>query len=116
MIDEILRGAGQPSINIELVDDWGHAARAALDAMEVPERTAWIQLLLHARTATTAKPSSKWLATARERVAALGEERFRAIALQWLGFWDTAPPVEGMRGIGWGRVPSSILATENTPL
>ncbi|WP_211291247.1 DUF4132 domain-containing protein [Kineococcus xinjiangensis] len=74
----------------------------------------WWDLLVHASTATAAKPSQKWDRGAAALVAVVGAERFRATLLRWLapagGGWapgdDGGRPVEPhnvtvLRGLLW---------------
>jgi len=67
LLDRLLEAGTPPPV--EAVDDWGYAARDALRALEEPRRSAWTRLLLHARDATGARPSARWLQSARPLVA-----------------------------------------------
>src|SRR5207247_10443075 len=78
---------------IEAVDDWGYAARAALDGMADAERPAWIGVLAYAREASAARPSGRWLKAAAPLVARVGEEAFADRLGQWLDLLGSGPTV-----------------------
>lgn len=98
---------------LERHDDWGSAARRSLDVMSEPERELWLEVLRHAETLRSDPPSDAWLARARERVVALGDDRFRARAMEWLGLLDL-PPSHGVHRDPSGRtVASGLIAKTN---
>ncbi|HEX2643469.1 MAG TPA: DUF4132 domain-containing protein [Thermoanaerobaculia bacterium] len=59
---------------------WTDFLLARFQALPRAVTLLWRDLLRHLRTATTAKPSEKWLRTAVERVNHAGVEDFRSIA------------------------------------
>jgi hypothetical protein len=83
-------------------DCWADAARADLAKMEPDQRGQWVKLLAHALTATQAKPPKKWLGSAKELVAEIGEEKFKRRVLEW--FPLVAEISERERALtGWDR-------------
>jgi hypothetical protein len=103
---------------IDRDDDWGAAAIAALGGLG--DRPAgWDELLAHAGTATASKPAKKWLATAGERIEALGEDEFRSLAATLLGALDAPASGEMRRGAGIGalagldHVPKAVPTERN---
>jgi hypothetical protein len=58
---------------------WTNRLRAAQEGMDAATRTHWDALLVHAATATTSKPSRKWLQLARPLVDALGPDAFASV-------------------------------------
>lgn len=64
---------------------WADAALAALRAeADAERRAAWEALLSHARSATSGRPSAKWLADASARVGRVGRERVVRALREWL--------------------------------
>ena len=64
---------------------WTRALGGALDAMNGSDATAWDALLLHCTMARAAKPSAKWIADARTRIRAIGDESAAQILVSVLG-------------------------------
>src|SRR5712692_2358553 len=91
IVNELLREGEREPVEIEPDDDWGRVARPALAEVPTTERFSWVALLVHAQTATASKPSAAWQKTARERIAAMGEEAFCARVIAWLDLLQ-APP------------------------
>ena len=67
---------------------WSDAALADLDAMSESSRGTWRNLLMHAQSATTSKPSAKWLKEAKAKVEAVGFDAFKATLLRWFPLVD----------------------------
>ncbi|HLH22658.1 MAG TPA: DUF4132 domain-containing protein [Chloroflexota bacterium] len=115
---DTLLAADQPAtVEIDPHDEWGVAAREALAAIAPADRPAWDALLLHAATATAAKPSGVWQREARRRIHALGEERFIALATTWLALLKAPPRGATRRQPGsMIPVPSSLFTDGNATL
>jgi hypothetical protein len=79
---------GKPQAEIDPGEAWSDRVLADLKIMVPAERALWDDLLEHARAATTAKPSAKWLKVATAKVEAVGFEAFKAAALTWLPLVD----------------------------
>ncbi len=78
-IDELL-GQGEPGLP-EVGDPWAELLLATLAALDEPAYTAWRALLAHIPATNGVKPSRAWLEGARERLAAVGEDAFKSVAL-----------------------------------
>jgi hypothetical protein len=63
---------------------WTDALNADLTALPADARAAWVSLLKHALTATSSRPSARWIKTARELIAAIGEGHVSAAFGRWL--------------------------------
>jgi hypothetical protein len=63
---------------------WADALNRDLTNTLTATRAAWIRLLEHVRTATSARPSAKWLATAQRHVVGVGAASFRDGLRRWL--------------------------------
>ncbi|MBB5874061.1 hypothetical protein F4553_007495 [Allocatelliglobosispora scoriae] len=61
-------------------EPWADRVNADLPGLDV----AWIGLLAHAATATSAKPSAKWERQGRDLLAIVGEETAAEKLLEWL--------------------------------
>lgn len=83
------------------VDAWTHALLAHLEATPGLDDAAK-PLLAFATTATSARPSRKWLKAAGELIEGLGVERHRALV-------GTALEAAGTKAPGPVRVPSSYV-------
>ncbi|HEY7060398.1 MAG TPA: DUF4132 domain-containing protein [Chloroflexota bacterium] len=118
-LDALLKSDQIAEVKVEIddADDWGQAARATLAEMDAADRPAWVALLLHAATATAAKPSGVWQKEARRRIDALGEARFKALATTWLGLLKrpassrTRPSPDG-----WMPVSCALFTDRNATL
>jgi hypothetical protein len=114
---DAMLAADQPAqVEIDPQDDWGAAAREALLQVELADRPAWLAVLEHAATATASKPSGVWQKEARRRIAALGEERFKALAIAWLGLLKAPTRGTARRENEWMPVPSSVFTERNATL
>ncbi|MFN8559813.1 MAG: DUF4132 domain-containing protein [Dehalococcoidia bacterium] len=87
-LNELLAQPSAPRVVIDFVDDWGQEALAARRAMSDDDGDAWDGALEFAATATASKPPAKWLKAARDRIAAVGPERFAHHATAWLSLLD----------------------------
>ncbi|HUS34251.1 MAG TPA: DUF4132 domain-containing protein [Verrucomicrobiae bacterium] len=71
---------------------WSVRALKDLEETDAAERQAWVEMLNHCQSATSARPSAKWLKTGKAAVEKIGRERFRQKLLDWF------PLVEKGRG------------------
>lgn len=67
----------QPELNTG--EAWSDAFLARLDALSAEQRQHWPALVAHARTATTGKPSAKWLKEGQKHLDAVGADTFRHV-------------------------------------
>lgn len=72
-------------------ETWADTMNAAIASS--PKRAEWKALLLHALTATGARPSAKWLKTAGGLIAAVGAKEVRAGLPGWLALMPKGAPV-----------------------
>lgn len=63
---------------------WTDQLNADLGRLPRGDREPWIALLKHASSATSARPSAKWLRTAEKLVGAIGQDGFSAALRRWL--------------------------------
>jgi hypothetical protein len=113
---DVLR-EGEAEVEIDADDDWGVAARAALLAVPLDERAAWLAVLAHAQTATASKPAATWRKAAQQRVAAMGEGRFIARVTDWLGLLHRpASNRTRQEPGGWMPIPTALFTDRNSTL
>ena len=62
---------------------WADQLNDDLTRLSRRERDAWIALLKHALTATSARPSSKWIKTGEKLIDAIGRDQFLAALHRW---------------------------------
>jgi Domain of unknown function (DUF4132) len=62
---------------------WTDAVNYDLAEGDDAERARWLELLSHAMTATSARPSAKWLRTAEKLIQAIGGDRVRGAFARW---------------------------------
>jgi plasmid stabilization system protein ParE len=97
---DALLGEGPKAVELRPGEAWADAVLASLAAMAEPERNAWRRLLAHAQSGDSAKPAQKWLKAAEPLVNAVGTERLRDQAVEWLERVtppkDAAPPPRSM--------------------
>ncbi len=86
-IDQILGGVPNELPLKELVNSgepFADAAQMYLGSAASELRRPWAALLTYAQTASSSKPSSKWLAEARKRMEAIEERELREQIVRWL--------------------------------
>lgn len=69
---------------IDPAEPWAKQALADLSALSESDLEPWLALIEHWGSASTSKPSKRWLQTAGELIAAAGEPAFRERAACWL--------------------------------
>jgi hypothetical protein len=93
---------------------WSVMLNDEISALPLDQRTAWVDLLSHCLTATTARPSGKWLKTAQMLTAAVGIPKVRASLLRW---FSQVPGGRTARSLalypGDARTTSDIIQEEN---
>ena len=62
---------------------WTDALNADIAEETAEKRSAWVNLLKHALTATAARPSAKWLKTTESLLKAIGVDQVGAALLRW---------------------------------
>ncbi len=82
---------------------WTDTLNTDLAALPAKERDAWIELLKHALTATASRPSARWIKTARDYVAAIGEKQVSVSFERWLS--------QVPKGRAIGKVPTFVHDT-----
>lgn len=63
---------------------WADAVNQDFTAMTTSERRAWSALFSHLLTATSARPSKKWLKTGDELVGSIGSDKLHKSLAHWL--------------------------------
>ena len=103
--------------NIDCRDPWAEPIAAFLENLDNSRGVAWDDLVAYSRTATSSKPSGKWLKEAARLLDAIGRTDFRAKILDWFSqvrptvrttglFHAPAPPMEEgnaefLKGMVW---------------
>ncbi|TDF81581.1 DUF4132 domain-containing protein [Pseudomonas sp. H9] len=67
---------------------WTQVAIAELNGLPAEHSEHWLAVLSHAATATTARPSAKWLKSARLLIDTVGNSSLRAALLRWFAHVD----------------------------
>lgn len=80
-IDLLLRGETKPILVPN--EPWACRALEGIQSPPGPAQTAWRELLEHAESSDSTKPSGKWLGRARELVVAIGAEEFARRFVVW---------------------------------
>ena len=62
---------------------WSDAVNVDLTALPAAQSQAWAALFKHAMTATSSRPSAKWLATGGKLVEAIGKDEAQDALLRW---------------------------------
>lgn len=88
-VDEIIFHSGNEKdavkpVTIEGNDGFTEFANQHLATLPEEERTHWYRLIAHARKASGAKPSEKYLDAAKDLIDALGADRFKITVCAWL--------------------------------
>jgi hypothetical protein len=95
-------------------DAWSDAVNDALSRLPRAQREQWIALLRHALSATAARPSAKWLKTARALLETLGPDETRRSLARWLPLVAEGPTL-GRLGeyVGDVRGAAAVINAEN---
>jgi len=113
--EEILRTVAQPcdamgTTNAERtadildgLDPWAGAISDHVKGLDKKAGDAWYKLLIHARTATQTRPSSKWLKEAVGLLDAVGRTDFQTQIVQW--FPQVRPSILVNKMNGFSREP-----------
>lgn len=81
----ILRGESPPEPGLRRGEAWTDALLDAIGSLPSGEEAAWQDLLAHCATATSAKPSARWLARAKELAGGLDPAPILAACLERIG-------------------------------
>ena len=87
VIDGLL-GQAAPPPSLAAGEAWSDSALQTIAQSSKPQRAAWSRLLAHAQTATTSKPSQKWLKESERCVESIGGSAFAAAISEWLPLLD----------------------------
>ena len=106
---------------VEPGEDWSDALLAELERHEDESRAAWQSLVQHAGTATTSKPSKRWLKTAaslRESLqATLGDSDGAQVLKSLLGWLQAvkkpSEPLERIPGTEYGYLLKPPISDRN---
>lgn len=63
---------------------WTDQVNQFLSKSRVADRLQWLDLIRHALSATTPRPSAKWIKTAEQRIQAIGADKLRDSLCDWL--------------------------------
>lgn len=84
-LQRLLRNEPPPEPGLRGGDAWADALLDALGSLPSEEVAAWRDLLAHCATATSAKPSARWLARAKEMMSVLAPAPVLASCLDRIG-------------------------------
>lgn len=62
---------------------WTNTLNSDIFGMDHAQKTAWLAVLSHALSATSSRPSSKWLKTAEQHLQAVDSEQMTQMFLRW---------------------------------
>ncbi len=93
---------------------WADAVNDEYSQWPRDERSKWDVLMAHALTATSSRPSKKWLKTAGEAIIAIGQDAVAESLDRWLPLVSHGQSVRaGGDGAGRLRGPAGIMHDEN---
>lgn len=98
-LDELL--GTRPKLPIIPGEAWADAAIDDLNALGEKDRTAWIALLWHCKSAAGAKPSGKWSKTATTLLNALDASQFTEFAARWMILVDKKRTLRALTDHEW---------------
>ncbi|HWI58155.1 MAG TPA: hypothetical protein VNZ22_13075, partial [Bacillota bacterium] len=99
---------------IEPGEAWANQARQDFAALDPSSRAAWNRLVAHCLTAETSKPAKKWLTTANELVAAIGQQAFKQALLKWFPLVALPRPIHrAPRHATWTPDPDLLITERN---
>lgn len=85
------------------IEHWTSAAERDLCRLEEATTSKWIELLAHCGTATSSRPSTKWLKNGRNHLVAIGHNVVCDAFLRWMSLVD-AGRVHRVLGMSWDNV------------
>src|SRR5690606_24204815 len=89
-IDKLL-AAG---LSLQPVFPWASVALDDLGKMNLTQRSAWENLLEHAASAESSRPTQKWLKAAQPLLDEIGAQEFQSYSTKWLAsITNTNAPV-----------------------
>lgn len=96
---------------------WTDTVNTEMATLPACQRTAWRKLFSHALTATSGRPSAKWLKSAGSLLEAVGHDKFAEALLRWL------PVVASGRSgrllcdyLGDSRDVNSVISEDNASI
>jgi hypothetical protein len=95
---------------------WSEAVNNDLARLGPSQRARWVDLLQHALTATSARPSGKWLTQGRKLVEAIGGDDVRDAMLRWMpmvGRSQTTVRLPSYPGDARGAGSGDVMNEEN---
>lgn len=81
-IEKMLAGPDAPEFQLKVVDSWTAGMQSALECMAAENVSQWHSLLAHCNTATSPRPSKKWLKTAQKHFDGIATEDFRSTIMR----------------------------------
>ena len=104
------------AIPIVANEAWSDVAIAEIGRQTADQQTAWSDLLHHTQSASGGKPSSKWSVAARELLAAVGFEAFKAAVVTWFPLVDKPPTILRERQYEWQVDPNLLILDTNADI
>ncbi|HTL29617.1 MAG TPA: DUF4132 domain-containing protein [Tepidisphaeraceae bacterium] len=93
-------------------EHWSDAVNSEIGASD--KQAQWIELIRHLLTATTARPSEKWLKSAEKLAAALGLEAVRESFARWLSLVSRGQSLPRIRSHNYDpRGAADVIHAEN---
>jgi len=86
---------------------WSDAVNDELGELALSDRDGWIELLRHAATASAARPSAKWLKTAKALLKKTGARHFSNALQRWFPLVNVARTIRLLGGGVGSRVDAS---------
>jgi hypothetical protein len=114
-VDRLLAGAGGGT-NFERGDAFSDVALEDIKNMDAGERALWQKLLNHAISASSSKPSGKWLKAADALIDAIGRERFVQRLSVWLPLIGKPGPGRIVNGFEGPMNEPTMLAEHNVDI
>ncbi len=95
-------------------DAWAEAINTSVSALPPARQTQWLALLRHALTAKSARPSARWIKTARTLIGTLGEDVVQRSLEEWLPIVDQKSSRVRLADDVYGpRNPGDLMNDEN---
>lgn len=89
---------------------WTDAVHQEFAALPPERRRPWAELFEHLATASSSRPSARWLKTGRQLIDAIGTETFQSCLVRWLSL---VPKGRSIANFGTGRAGADAMDEGN---
>lgn len=106
----------EKKVRLESGEAWSDTALHDLKKQTASGKSNWEELLLHCQSASTGKPSTKWLRTAGNSIENIGEGEIKSHLLRWFPLVDKPRTQPLGNGRYWSHDPNLHIIDEHADI